>query len=243
MVTSTLVEDRDTGTWLVALRGSLTLPDAADVVAVVEKCLAQCPAAIVVDLHGLTGFDDMALSILPTLQRRAALVEVPLVYTGNPELAARHSLPVHPTAEDGRASATAKPGRRWLRRELAAGPLTSSTARDVVGEACIDWGLRSVLHPARMIVGELVDNAVEHARTAVEITVGVLAEHLHIRVRDGSTTVPVRLPFTPRRPDAPLDLRGRGVRLLDRHAARWGTVRQPNGKIVWATLLLSGKER
>ena len=238
MVTGTLVEDRDTGVWLVALHGSLSVPDATDVVVVLEKCLAQCPAAIVVDLHGLTEVEDTALSILPTLQRRAALVEVPLVFTGDP---ACHVLPIHPTVEDGRISVARQPGRRWLRRQLAAGPLTSSTARDVVGEACLDWGLRPVLYPARTIVGELVDNAVEHARSVVEMTVGVLAERLHIRVRDGSTTVPVLRPFSPHRAEAPLDLRGRGVRLLDRHAATWGTIRQPNGKIVWATLLLSGK--
>jgi anti-sigma regulatory factor (Ser/Thr protein kinase) len=245
VVTGTLAEDRDTGVWLVTLRGSLTVHATALVTAAVERCFAHCPAAIVVDLHGLTDADDTALSILPTVQRRAALAEVPLVYASSPELAervgrspARHFLRIHHTVADGHDSALRESGRRWLRLRLAPQPLTSSMARDAVGEACLDWRLQQVLHPARVIVGELVDNAVEHARTTVELTVGVLAGHLHIRVRDGSTTPPHRRRVSPRRPEAPLDLRGQGLRLLDQYATAWGSIRQPDGKIVWATLAL-----
>jgi anti-sigma regulatory factor (Ser/Thr protein kinase) len=245
VVTGTLAEDRDTGVWLVTLRGSLTLPATALVTAAVEKCFAHCPAAIVVDLRGLTDADETALTILPTMQRRAALAEVPLVYAGSPDLAervsggpARHFLRIHHTVEHGHDSALRQPGRRWLRLRLAPQPLTSSMARDAVGEACLDWRLKQVLHPARVIVGELVDNAVEHARTTVEVTVGVLAGNLHIRVRDESTMLPHRRRVRPRRPEAPLDLRGQGLRLLDQHAAAWGTIRKPDGKVVWATLAL-----
>jgi hypothetical protein len=245
MVTGVFAEDRDTGVWLVDLRGSLTLRDTAMVVASVERCFAQCPAAVVVDLYGLTEVDDTALSILPSLQRRAALAEVPLVYCGSPALAARvsqgpahHFLPIHPTAAHGKESALRQPGRRWLRMCLAPQSLTSSLVRDAVGEACLGWGLRPVLYPARVVASELVDNAVEHARTMVELTVGVLATQLHVRVRDGSANLPVRRPVGPGRAEAPLDLRGRGLRMLDQYAAAWGMIRQPDGKTVWATLAL-----
>lgn len=54
MVTGTLVEDRRSGVWVVALHGVLDVQEAALVATVVKKCVDHCPAAIVVDLHGLT---------------------------------------------------------------------------------------------------------------------------------------------------------------------------------------------
>jgi anti-sigma regulatory factor (Ser/Thr protein kinase) len=129
-----------------------------------------------------------------------------------------------------------RPAGRWRRLTLAPGPLASSMARVWISDACLGWGVPRALRDTRLVITELVDNAVQHAGTAVEITAGVVNGRVHLRVRDGSTEQPVRRPVEPRGPGTPLDLRGLGLRRLDRYAADWGTVAHSDGKTVWATV-------
>ena len=111
-------------------------------------------------------------------------------------------------------------------------------ARVWVSDACLGWGVPRALGPARLLLTELVDNAVRHARTEVEVTAGIDGGRLHLRVRDGSRELPESRPVRPRRPEAPLDLCGLGLRLLDGLAADWGVDRHRDGKTVWATVLV-----
>src|SRR5687768_9743008 len=105
-----------------------------------------------------------------------------------------------------------RPVPRWRRLTLAPMPLASSMARVWISDACLDWGVPRALRAARLVITELVDNAVRHAGTAVEVSAAVENGRLHLRVRDGSRTMPAPRPVQPRRPDLPLDLCGLGLR-------------------------------
>jgi anti-sigma regulatory factor (Ser/Thr protein kinase) len=129
-----------------------------------------------------------------------------------------------------------RPAPRWQRLTLAPEPLASSVARVWISDACLGWGVPRALRGTRLVITELVDNAVQHAGTAVEVTAGVVNGRIHLRVRDGSTAQPVRRPVGPRRAGVPLDLCGLGLRRLDRHVADWGTIAHSDGKTVWATV-------
>jgi anti-sigma regulatory factor (Ser/Thr protein kinase) len=85
------------------------------------------------------------------------------------------------------------------------------------------------LDTATLLVSEVVTNAILHARTTVTLTVEVADELVRITVRDGS-------PLRPRlHSSAPTSATGRGLRLVDSLAKRWGVEADPvtGGKIVW----------
>jgi phosphoserine phosphatase RsbU/P len=110
-------------------------------------------------------------------------------------------------------------------------------ARSAVRSVAVEAGLGDLLDEAQLLVTELVTNAVLHAGT--DVTVEVLADltGLTITVLDA-----VPGPFlATRTPLAELDddideERGRGLLLVNRLAARWGTVHHPDGKGVWFNL-------
>jgi len=129
-----------------------------------------------------------------------------------------------------------RPANHWQRLTLAPTPLASSIARVWISDACLGWGTPRALRGTRLVITDLVDNAVQHAGTTVEITAGIVNGRVHLRVRDGSTAPPVRRPLEPRRAGAPLDVCGLGLRRIERHAADWGTITHQNGKTVWATV-------
>jgi len=239
-----IAEDRETGLSYVTLHGLVTSTRAVSIWAAVDKCLAECPAAIVVDLRRAV-FDTVTLSLLYAWYRRADEAGVALEYVASGQLArrmesgaAQHYLTAYRTLGQAAEAALGRPARRWVRQRLAPEPLASAIARNTVGDMCLTWGLRPLLYPARLLVGELVDNAVTHAGTDIELTVGIQGSYLHIRVRDGHPGWPS--PRAKDVPDArtPLDVRGNGVQLLTRHATSWGTVSHAVGKTVWATLRL-----
>jgi anti-sigma regulatory factor (Ser/Thr protein kinase) len=79
-----------------------------------------------------------------------------------------------------------------------------------------------------LLVSELVTNAVLHARSDVVLTVVDQGETARVEVADSS-------PLPPRLHDFAVEsATGRGMKLLDRLAQRWGAApRQDGGKIVW----------
>ncbi|WP_308315851.1 ATP-binding protein [Streptomyces sp. CC228A] len=110
---------------------------------------------------------------------------------------------------------------------------SAGRARRLVDSALSSWGLGSLVEDAELIVSELVANAVQHGR----------CERLRVRVwRPSRTRVRIavsdRSTITPtlRDPDFD-DEAGRGLFLVDRVAARWGTDFRRWGKVVWAELL------
>jgi anti-sigma regulatory factor (Ser/Thr protein kinase) len=102
---------------------------------------------------------------------------------------------------------------------------------------CREHGLE-MLDDALLLISELVTNSVLHGGPPIVLAVDCDGEGLHVRVRDGSTTMPA-----PRSADASAES-GRGMSLVDLLSSTWGVdpvadVHGP-GKEVWFELRRSG---
>lgn len=106
----------------------------------------------------------------------------------------------------------------------------SRARRDVT--LCLHtWGLDHLIDDARLIISELVTNAIRHTRTRrVGVSVTRHPDRVRIVVTDTSRATPV--PADPG-PDAEA---GRGLQLIDQVATRWGSDRLSTGKRVWVEL-------
>jgi anti-sigma regulatory factor (Ser/Thr protein kinase) len=109
-------------------------------------------------------------------------------------------------------------------------------ARNLVADACREWQLAPLLYPGRAIISELVANAVEHARTDIDVTVSLRESTLHLAVRDGCRLPPRVLELAPPVAGRPLDERGHGLRVVEADSADWGVLPSANGKVVWAVV-------
>ena len=83
---------------------------------------------------------------------------------------------------------------------------------------------------ARLLVSELVANAVEHAGTMMTVQVARRTRHVHVAVRDGSPAEPMISR------ESGLTERGRGLMLVEAVSVRWGWLPTDDGKVVWASL-------
>jgi anti-sigma regulatory factor (Ser/Thr protein kinase) len=124
------------------------------------------------------------------------------------------------------------PDGRVRRRSLPPEPASPRVARELVREACRDWGVdEDMCEDAALVATELVANVVDHARTSCVVTVSQDDNWLRIEVED---LYPCSIP-APR----PVDLtaqRGRGLQVIDGLSAAWGVRELPSGKSVWAIL-------
>ncbi|MBE1601307.1 serine phosphatase RsbU (regulator of sigma subunit) [Streptomyces stelliscabiei] len=115
---------------------------------------------------------------------------------------------------------------------LAPDPVEAARARAAVREQLYVWGLDALADTTALLVGELVTNAVRHARgRRIEVRL-VRGDTLQCEVYDDDPTLPTLLSA------APTDEFGRGLRVLTTLAREWGTSRAGAGKTVWFELTL-----
>lgn len=97
---------------------------------------------------------------------------------------------------------------------------------------CAEHGA-SVLDDAVLLISELVTNAVRYGGPPIVLAADCEVDGLYVRVRDGSSVLPVPQP-------ASLEAEGgRGFLLLDLLSERWGVdprTGQSGGKEVWFLL-------
>lgn len=110
---------------------------------------------------------------------------------------------------------------------------SAPAARHLAERTLEEWGLPELLETTRLLVSELVINAVLHARTGAELVLRTGSGRLRVEVSDGSTDVP-RLQV-----DSPSAPTGRGLLIVDRLADTWGVDLDPGGKTVWFELVLA----
>ncbi|MFJ8822935.1 SpoIIE family protein phosphatase [Streptomyces sp. NPDC102467] len=113
---------------------------------------------------------------------------------------------------------------------LEAEPSEVSRARGLVRRQLAEWGLSSVEYAAELVVGELVTNAVRHARSGPVQLRLVRSGTLLCEVEDTDHTLPTL------RGAGPGDEFGRGLRIVAHLARAWGTSRTATGKTVWCEL-------
>jgi anti-sigma regulatory factor (Ser/Thr protein kinase) len=134
-----------------------------------------------------------------------------------------------------RASAREHENGKRLFLGLAAIDSAAASARRLVDRACFQWGLPALRDTARLIVTELVSNAVRHgtvtAPAAVEVTLARRAGAVYVSVRDCSRRLP-----RPGGPVPPTVEGGRGLLVVGQMSRAWGATPTVDGKVVWASL-------
>jgi hypothetical protein len=206
------------------LSGRLTLADAPALRLRLFGCLADQPAALVVDLDGMSVGDVAALSVFQDVVRQAArwpgtmvLVCGPYGAYPNRELAWKHARlhrsPV-PSISDAVVPATGAARR----------------GRTLATDACLRWALPTLIGPAGLITSELVSNVLDHVAMPGTLRIALWPERLSVAVRDLSAAPPRR------RNPQPDVAGGRGLLLVATVATEWGWLPLPDGKVVWATL-------
>lgn len=139
-----------------------------------------------------------------------------------------------------------------LRLALDADLQSVARARQATGEAAAAWNTDPVVSDnARLVVSELVTNAVLHAATEVVLEVRLVGAGVRIEVTDWSSRPVVRVPAAPATSRGLLDdfdeaegtesgwewtpATGRGLTLVDGLADAWGVEHGAgSAKVVWA---------
>jgi anti-anti-sigma regulatory factor/anti-sigma regulatory factor (Ser/Thr protein kinase) len=224
---------------VVRMSGALTPQTAAVARSAVLESLVEEPTSVIVDLAGLTDVDDLALQVFPGAAAQAAGWPGAAVLLCAPQAAVadalerssvRGELPVHEAFGDALAVAAADPVPQRMKERLAPSVHAPRAARELVAEACHDWGLPETAIAAEVIASELVTNAVRHAGTAMELRVTLRDQQLRVSVRDGVESL-ARMQ-TPTESDD----HGRGLLIVDSIASAWGNVPVGEGKVVWASV-------
>lgn len=125
----------------------------------------------------------------------------------------------------------------WDAAVLENAPESVAAARRFVDEFCARARCLQVRDDARLIVSELVTNALVHAGSRCEVRCRVVAAVLRLEVLDEGRGSP-----DPQRP-SPDEDHGRGLLLIGVLAAAWGVEAAPDGrKVVWAELPLGAPD-
>jgi anti-anti-sigma regulatory factor len=232
----------DGGRMIARLSGVLCRPNVSDTRLLLLKCLAEQPSALFVDLTGLLVSEPLTLHVFTAAVRQAARWPgTPVLLCGPQPETARlldsapyRRLQVFASVEAARDHlGRGGHGLPTIVEDLLPVSGAARQSRNLATDACLRWELPDLVAPASLICSELVSNAVDHAATMMTLRLSVGNGYLSIAVRDGSAAEPV---LTARSPTA---ARGRGLRLVLAVAHRWGFLPARDGKVVWASLLIS----
>ncbi|HET6480009.1 MAG TPA: ATP-binding protein [Actinoplanes sp.] len=147
--------------------------------------------------------------------------------------------PVWPSVRDALTDLGQAEPQRRLSLDLEPALGAARRARELITEACARWHRPDLAGTACIVVTELVNNVVVHARTDMVVLVATHGSGLSVAVRDHSTHVPT---FTGG-PVSPTAYGGRGMLLIDSVADHWGNLRLDDGKVVWALLTDDANEQ
>jgi anti-sigma regulatory factor (Ser/Thr protein kinase) len=213
----------------------------------VRMCLAGPSASIIVDLRDLRDLYGVSLSFWLAVWRQARFGTVPVDVTFCLPLTTALSRRlrylagpqprVFATVPDARmAIARRIPRADRLQARFEPRPASVKAARALATQACHAWHLQELLPDTWLIVSELAANAVEHAATDFVVTVSRSGTRLHVAIHDCVSRFPRMSTPELISPQASLDERGRGLRLVHSVAAAWGAMPTRDGKVVWATV-------
>ena len=214
-----------------------------DLRAGIYKCVVEHPAAVLVDLRDLDDPDGASVAMWLAAYRAGSIPQPPvrfalcvppaaLLATRLHKVGAYQFLSVFVDMPEARkAPETSVPVPDWLHVRLAPTRGALSQARELAGQACAAWHLTRLLYPVRIVMSELFNNALEHARPTIRLTVVRRGTGLYVAVRDDDPRLPGLL--EPPAFDAAgpvLFERGQGLRLVHATASAWGAHATPGGK-------------
>ena len=240
--------DREHPVLVLRLAGQLRLRTVPVVRGLLLKCLAECPAGVVVDLAGFTVSQPQLLAVFPAVLDKAAVWPgVPIVLAAPDEnvsailggFAAR-TVPVRATVGEAIEAAGGSAPLGRLRIHLPPTVAAAAEARRFTHDACAAWDLGAIADEAAVIVTELTDNAARHARTEFTLTLSYRGRYLHVAVHDRAPEPARKFRIPDPAEPAPViqepTLPGKGLRLVDAFATAWGTLPTTDGKTTWATI-------
>ena len=118
-------------------------------------------------------------------------------------------------------------GLAEVRSRLAAEVRSAGSARRFVETTLAGWKSPEPTDLVKLLVSELVTNAVLHAKSEAEVVVQLRPQVIRVEVLDRSPVLPVLK-------EVPLEATsGRGMALVNSYASAWGTRELPHGKAVW----------
>jgi hypothetical protein len=219
---------------VVRLAGLLDAATAPSVRSALLDVLAGQPEAVVVDVRELTVGEPAEVAVLAEVARSAA--DWPgshlAVCADHTDAWRGAGLTVWPSVEEAVAALGPPAPNHYLSVELEPIVGAARRSRELVTEACARWELPDLAGPACIVVTEMVNNVVAHARTSMTVLLGLHGGTMAVAVRDYSENVP-------RFSGGPVPVTsygGRGLLLIDSVAQRWGSLALSGGKVVWAVL-------
>jgi hypothetical protein len=225
--------DTDQRIPVVQLSGVLAPPDFPRVRATVLAVLVDQPEGVVIDVDAVRLDDPSSARVLADLAAETAAWPATRIV-----LSTSHRGPWESSGlrvRDTRAAALAELGEPHpeTRRQLRLDPVIGAArrARELITEACARWECPDVCGPACIVVTEMVNNVVAHARSEMTVLLALLGDTISVAVRDSSGTIPR---FTG--PVSPTAYGGRGLLLIDSVSDRWGALALGDGKVVWSLL-------
>lgn len=204
------------------------------------KLAVEGPRALITDIDDLKVDNDSALTVFSSAWSRVNVwPEVPILLVATGAAMQRrlkhglvaHFVPVFQGVDEAIASVRMPPPRR--RRTAQYNPVigSSALARTFVRETCEDWDCKDWVQDALCVASELVENAVKHARTELQLRLEYRAGLLTIAVRDDDPHMAVLRQTSAGQPD------GYGLQIVADLARAWGSAPDlGGGKVVWATL-------
>jgi anti-anti-sigma regulatory factor len=219
---------------IMTVRGGLDAASSPALHHAAESCLENGPVALIMDLSAMTVLEDDAMAVF------AEIIRVAGWWPGTPVLLCAPD-PVHPGL---RTLAAGVPptvfgsiGGAWdaldagkhdppITEQLLPAAGEARRARDLATEACLRWGLPHLAGHAALIAGELVTDAVEHARTVMTLQFKLGWHYLYVAVAEDSAAPPVIVRAG----------RANGLLGVESLAHQWGYIQRAAGKVVWAAL-------
>lgn len=204
------------------------------------KLAVEEPRAVIVDIDDVEIQSEPVLTVFSSARSRVNVwPEVPILLVARTSVQRRslgrgavaHFVPVFRTVEDAIASTKGPPARRRRTADYPPVIESSALARRLVRRTCEDWALRYWVQDAMSVASELVENAVKHAQTGLQLRLEYRSGLLTVAVRDGSPRVAVARQTASGGPD------GYGLQIVADLARAWGCAPDlGGGKVVWAVL-------
>ncbi|MCO8272236.1 anti-anti-sigma factor [Actinoplanes sp. TRM 88003] len=227
--------DRGSEYPLVRLTGVLDAATAHTARSVLLGVLAEQPEAVLVDVGEVVTPSPAGAAMLRELRRDTADWPAAHLALCDPRGAAAWpdaGWPIWPGPDAARAELGGPDPDQ--RHSLALDPVVGAArrSRELITEACGRWDRQDLAGPACIVVTELVNNVVVHARTPMNVLLATHGSGISVAVRDHSTHRPT---YTGG-PVPPTAYGGRGMLLIDSVSERWGNLPLDDGKVVWALL-------
>ncbi|GIE94032.1 ATP-binding protein [Paractinoplanes rishiriensis] len=220
---------------LVRLAGVLDATTAPTVRSVLLDVLAGQPEAVVVDVGGLDVAEPGAVAVLRDVYQDTAdwpAAQLTLLDARDASLWRDSGWPVRVDSAGAFAELSAPEQGHRVSLDLEPRVGAARRSRELITESCARWGRAALAGSACIVVTEMVNNVVAHARTPMVVLLAVHGDGMSVAVRDQSETVPAYTGV----PVAPTAYGGRGMLLIDSVASRWGSLVLARGKVVWALL-------